>query len=29
MFTDLHLIGDVCPPCARMLAIGRRESLAG
>lgn len=29
MFTDLHLIGDVCPPCARMLTIGRRELLAG
>jgi hypothetical protein len=26
-FTDLHLIENVCPPCARVLAIGRRESL--
>jgi hypothetical protein len=26
-FTDLHLIGDACPPCARVFAIGRRESL--
>jgi hypothetical protein len=26
-FTDLHLIEAVCPPCARVFAIGRRESL--
>ena len=26
-FTDLSLIGDACPPCARVFAIGRRESL--
>lgn len=24
--TDLHLRGEACPPCARALAIGRRES---
>jgi hypothetical protein len=26
-FTDLHLIKDVCQPCAHVLAIGRRDSL--
>lgn len=24
---DLHLMGDACPPCARVLAIGRRRPL--
>ena len=24
-FNDLHLIEDTCPPCARVLAIGRRQ----
>jgi hypothetical protein len=24
---DLHLIADACPPCARVLAIGRRVVL--
>ena len=26
-FTDLHLIAGACPPCARVFAIGRHESL--
>ena len=25
--SDLHLIADACPPCARVLAIGRRVVL--
>jgi hypothetical protein len=27
-FNELHLIEDTCPPCARVLAIGRREAAA-
>jgi hypothetical protein len=26
-FTDLHLMGEACPPCARVFAIGRRQLL--
>jgi uncharacterized OB-fold protein len=26
-FTELHLMGAACPPCARVFAIGRREVL--
>ena len=25
-FTDLHLIGEACPPCARQYAMDRRTS---
>jgi hypothetical protein len=26
-FTDPHLMGDACPPCVRVFASGRHESL--